>query len=134
MNGHFSEEALQRYAEMAAQTQSADFAEGDTYDFTRCVTPDGEHFGTKGRCQPPNRLAPNQEGNEKFQNLGLASQSMRNKRAGVINENKKKFPEEWEAEKKARENENIWGGAAAITDPKAREELKERIKRVLGRK
>jgi len=51
MNGYFSEEALQRFAEMAAQTQSADFAEGDTYDFTRCVRPNGTAYGTTGKCR-----------------------------------------------------------------------------------
>jgi len=51
MNGYFSEEALQRFAEMASQTQSADFAEGDTYDFTRCVRPDGTAYGTRGKCK-----------------------------------------------------------------------------------
>jgi len=51
MNGHFSEEALLSFAQLAAQTQSADFAEGDTYDFTRCVRPNGSAYGTQGRCK-----------------------------------------------------------------------------------
>lgn len=51
MNGHFSEEALRHFAELAAQTQAADFSEGDTYDFTRCVRPDGSAYGTGGKCR-----------------------------------------------------------------------------------
>ena len=51
MNGHFSEEALRHFAELAAQTQAADFSEGGTYDFTRCVRPDGSAYGTGGKCR-----------------------------------------------------------------------------------
>ena len=51
MKGSFSEEALLQYAELAAQKQSADFAEGDTYDFTTCIRPDGSAYGTGGKCR-----------------------------------------------------------------------------------
>jgi hypothetical protein len=52
MNGSFSEEALRAYAELAAQKQGLNFAEGDSYyDFTRCVRPDGSAYGTKGKCE-----------------------------------------------------------------------------------
>ena len=51
MNGYFSEKALERFAEMAAQVQPAEFAEGDTYDFTRCVRPNGTAYGTAGKCR-----------------------------------------------------------------------------------
>jgi hypothetical protein len=51
MNGHFSEDALRHFAELAAQTQAADFSEGYTYDFTRCVRPDGSAYGTGGKCR-----------------------------------------------------------------------------------
>lgn len=52
MNGAFSEESLAKFAELANQTQAADFAEGeDTYDFTRCVRPDGSFYGTRGKCR-----------------------------------------------------------------------------------
>ena len=51
MYGSFSEEALQQFASMAAQTQSADFAEGGVYDFTRCVRPNGTAYGTGGKCR-----------------------------------------------------------------------------------
>lgn len=51
MHGSFSEEALEQFAQLAAQTQSANFSEGDTYDFTRCVRPDGTFYGTRGQCR-----------------------------------------------------------------------------------
>ena len=51
MKGSFSEESLTRFAELAAQALPADFAEGGTYDFTRCVRPDGSSYGTGGKCR-----------------------------------------------------------------------------------
>lgn len=51
MTGSFSEEALEQFAQLAAQTQSADFAEGGTYDFTRCVRSNGSTYGTRGKCR-----------------------------------------------------------------------------------
>ena len=51
MNGHFSEEALQHFAEMAAQSQYVEFSEEGTYDFTRCVRPNGTAYGTGGKCR-----------------------------------------------------------------------------------
>ena len=51
MKGSFSEEALLKYAEMASQTQPSDFAEGDSYDFTTCIRPDGSAYGTSGKCR-----------------------------------------------------------------------------------
>lgn len=51
MFGSFSEEALAEYSEMVSQTQSADFSEGDTYDFTRCMRPNGSIYGTRGQCR-----------------------------------------------------------------------------------
>lgn len=51
MNGYFSEEALLRFAQLAAQAQSSDFSEKGTYDFTRCVRPDGSAYGTGGKCR-----------------------------------------------------------------------------------
>ena len=51
MNGSFSEEALEAYSRMASSKVSADFSEGETYDFTRCVRADGSHYGTSGTCR-----------------------------------------------------------------------------------
>jgi len=51
MTGSFSDEALEQFAQLAAQTQAADFSEGATYDFTRCVRPDGSFYGTRGKCR-----------------------------------------------------------------------------------
>ena len=51
MKGSFSKEALLQYSELIAQKASSDFSEGDTYDFTRCVRPDGSFYGTGGKCK-----------------------------------------------------------------------------------
>ena len=51
MTGHFSEDALQQFSEMASNLFPQDFSESDTYDFTRCVRPDGSSYGTGGSCR-----------------------------------------------------------------------------------
>jgi len=51
MKGYFSEEALEIYGYLTAQSQSQNFAEGESYDFTRCVRPDGSTYGTRGKCR-----------------------------------------------------------------------------------
>ena len=45
----FSEEALRKFHAMCAA--GLDFAEGESYDFARCVMADGEVYGTKGQCK-----------------------------------------------------------------------------------
>jgi hypothetical protein len=49
MLGGFSPEALEIF-QLAASEQAYNFSEEDTYDFTRCVRPDGSAYGTGGRC------------------------------------------------------------------------------------
>jgi hypothetical protein len=51
MQGSFSEAALEQFAQLAAQTQPENFAEGDAYDFTRCVRANGSAYGTRGKCR-----------------------------------------------------------------------------------
>lgn len=51
MNGSFSDEALEAYSKLAAAKLPSDFAEGETYDFARCVRADGSHYGTSGTCR-----------------------------------------------------------------------------------
>ena len=51
MKGSFSEEALREYARLATQSQSLEFSESGTYDFARCVRPDGTVYGTGGKCR-----------------------------------------------------------------------------------
>jgi hypothetical protein len=51
MLGGFSEEALQLF-QLAASEQAYEFSEGEeTYDFTRCMRPDGTFYGTGGKCK-----------------------------------------------------------------------------------
>ena len=51
MKGYFSEETLNNYARLAAEKLDVDFAEGDLYDFTTCIRPDGSAYGTGGKCR-----------------------------------------------------------------------------------
>lgn len=50
--GGFSEEALLLY-QLAAFDKAYEFSEeeGETYDFTRCMRPDGTFYGTSGTCK-----------------------------------------------------------------------------------
>lgn len=51
MNGRISEEALELYSILVAEKQGLDFSEGETYDFARCMRPDGTYYGTRGKCR-----------------------------------------------------------------------------------
>ena len=57
MNGSFSKESLARYSELISQSESSDFSEHGSYDFTKCVKPDGSTYGSSGACAAPNRPA-----------------------------------------------------------------------------
>jgi hypothetical protein len=49
--GGFSEEALQLF-QLAASERAYDFSEeGEVYDFTRCMRPNGTYYGTRGQCK-----------------------------------------------------------------------------------
>jgi hypothetical protein len=47
--GYFNEESLHKFNSMCSD--GVNFAEGDSYDFARCIMPDGEIYGTKGQCK-----------------------------------------------------------------------------------
>jgi hypothetical protein len=49
--GGFTEEALAAYQKALAEQAGTDFAEGDSYDFTTCIRPDGSAYGTGGTCR-----------------------------------------------------------------------------------
>jgi len=53
--GHFSNEALEAYEALIADTFPLDFSEAQVYDFTRCVRPDGSAYGTGGKCRKGTR-------------------------------------------------------------------------------
>lgn len=44
---------------------SANFAEGETYDFVRCVLPSGEVYGTKHQCKQGKPLGEKDKAEEK---------------------------------------------------------------------
>ena len=47
--GHFDEETLRKFNAMCSA--GVNFSEGDSYDFARCIMPDGEIYGTAGQCK-----------------------------------------------------------------------------------
>ena len=49
--GGFTAEALAAYQKALAEQSGTDFAEGDSYDFTTCIRPDGSAYGTGGKCR-----------------------------------------------------------------------------------
>jgi hypothetical protein len=49
--GGFTAEALEAYQKALAEQAGTDFAEGDSYDFTTCIRPDGSAYGTGGQCR-----------------------------------------------------------------------------------
>ena len=49
--GQISEEAINEYARLVAEDMGMDFSEGETYDFARCMRPDGTYYGTSGKCR-----------------------------------------------------------------------------------
>jgi hypothetical protein len=49
--GGFTQEALEAYQKALAEREGTNFAEGDLYDFTTCVRPDGSSYGTRGKCR-----------------------------------------------------------------------------------
>lgn len=63
MHGNFSEEALEAYQEalLSLVDQSLEQEDSDFYDFTRCLRPNGTAYGTRGACQPPNKVASQQD-------------------------------------------------------------------------
>lgn len=73
MKGSFSEEALRAYSELAAEKQGLNFAEGDSYDFTRCVKPNGTAYGTKGQCKSgsPQEETDGEKRNKKVAQIGV---------------------------------------------------------------
>jgi hypothetical protein len=49
--GGFSEEAFEICQRLLSEQGNVGFSEGETYDFTRCVRPNGTAYGTKGKCR-----------------------------------------------------------------------------------
>ena len=57
--GYFNEESLRKFNSMCSD--GVDFAEGDSYDFARCIMPDGEIYGTKGQCKQGKPIGEEEE-------------------------------------------------------------------------
>jgi hypothetical protein len=69
MFGSFDTETLKKYAHLAAEKAGVDFAEDDTYDFTRCVRSDGSVYGTSGKCRKGTETGAKEEEGSKGLNL-----------------------------------------------------------------
>lgn len=69
MNGGFSEQALSNYQRLLQDKLNpfSEVGEGETYDFARCVRPDGTFYGTRGRCIPPNKPVLSKEEKDKME-------------------------------------------------------------------
>ena len=61
MKGSFNEKSLLAYSELVAEKIDVDFAEGEVYDFTRCVRANGSFYGTSGRCRQGSPAGPKEE-------------------------------------------------------------------------
>jgi hypothetical protein len=64
MKGYFSEESLNRFSQLAAESAGIDFAE-NSYDFARCIMPNGEIYGTDGQCKMGKPLAEKESSSSK---------------------------------------------------------------------
>lgn len=62
MNSRISEEALEQYLALVEEKFESNFSEGETYDFTRCVRPDGSVYGTRGKCRKGSEAGPGDKG------------------------------------------------------------------------
>ena len=59
VKGYFNDQALEAYELLVADSKGFDFSEGEsTYDFTRCVRPDGSAYGTGGKCRQGTESGP----------------------------------------------------------------------------
>jgi hypothetical protein len=61
MQGSFSEDSLKVFNKLASATQGLNFSESgtDSYDFTRCVRPNGTAYGTGGSVRKVQKLPNN---------------------------------------------------------------------------
>ena len=51
MLGSFNKKSLELFQEAMSESMFSDFSEGDSYDFTTCIRPDGSAYGTGGKCR-----------------------------------------------------------------------------------
>lgn len=51
MLGSFNQKSLELFQEAMSESMFSDFSEGEFYDFTTCIRPDGSAYGTGGKCR-----------------------------------------------------------------------------------
>jgi len=117
--GGFTAEALEAYQKALAEQAGTDFAEGDSYDFTTCIRPDGSAYGTGGKCRKGN------EGEAKSQ-VSLVTPQKQGK-ADV--DRLDKYIKE-EATKFDNQRQAIRDGKAKADDPDVRKNLALRQRNV----
>lgn len=66
--GTFTEESLKKFSELCSSNMN--FAEGETYDFVRCIMPDGEIYGTDTQCKQGKPLPEKEKKGEGKQKEG----------------------------------------------------------------
>ena len=92
MLGSFSESSLEEFSEMLRQSGNEDYSEFvASYDFTRCVRPDGSAYGTGGQCKKGREGSARKKAPSEAQtttrklNIGKAqSESQRNQHAASL--------------------------------------------------
>jgi hypothetical protein len=91
MIGEFSTGSLDTYKKLVSGVHGNNFSENETYDFTRCVRPNGTAYGTKGKCHKGREQAAdvkesrglfNKEGDMDFAAVEAAAETWR-KKAGL---------------------------------------------------
>ncbi len=88
MTGSFSKEVLENFNAMCAA--GLDFAEGESYDFARCIKSDGEIYGTEGQCKAGKPLGEKEEGS----NSKVESRMAKLKRAFIRKMDREMTPAE----------------------------------------
>jgi hypothetical protein len=103
--GGFTAEALEAYQKVLAEQAGTDFAEGDSYDFTTCIRPDGSAYGTGGKCRKGTEgEAKSKEGGKgEFSSFDKLSQDQRDRRikqqAELVRDLKKDGNADWKSER-----------------------------------
>jgi hypothetical protein len=87
MLGSFSEKGLEAYKEaIQAYSGRVNFSESETYDFARCVRPDGSVYGTRGKCRKGTETSDKPTDSEREKAIGRTGGMVPVKRAPLTPE------------------------------------------------
>lgn len=105
MKGFIHGEALDEYSRLLAEKLNQDFAEGEVYDFTTCIRPDGSAYGTRGKCRKGTEGEAKKEsagGEGKVSKPRKSAGELRTQQQQLFDDAKTKRAAAKEAEKAAR--------------------------------